>query len=56
VTDEPPIDSRWVELYLATVYLAAVAVVDEWDDGDSVDPDRMDVAIARLREVIERGR
>jgi hypothetical protein len=37
------------------VYAAAVRVVDEWDDGDSVDPDRMDVAIAKLRDALGDG-
>lgn len=31
------------------LYAAARAVVDEWGDGDEIDPDRMDGRIERLR-------
>jgi hypothetical protein len=59
-TNEPPFNSGELRdvgpvLYVArvqAVYAAAAAVVDEWGDGDDVDPDRMDTVIARLAEAL----
>jgi hypothetical protein len=46
MSDAPTTD-WWVALYEA-----AVNAVDEWGDGDNVDPDRMDTVMAVLREAL----
>jgi hypothetical protein len=57
MSNEPPFNTG--ELYdvgpvlnvaaVLELYAAARAVVDEWGDGDEIDPDRMDGRIERLR-------
>ncbi len=48
MSNDPHTDDPWVALYMA-----AVAVVDEWGDGDNIDPDRMDNVVGRLAVALE---
>jgi hypothetical protein len=45
--DEPPFNAR-----LAALHHAAANVIDEWGNGDNINPDRMDTVIAILREAL----
>lgn len=47
---EPPPDST------LALQMAARDVIDEWGDGDEVDPDRMDRVVDRLRAAVRASR